>query len=53
VLPTTAVLDEHRECRDMPALPPTELALLTSSGALSSMQRALVDFLVAELEQAV
>jgi DNA-binding transcriptional LysR family regulator len=53
VLPTTAVLDEHRECRDMPALPPTELALLTSSGALSSMQRALVDFLVTELEQAV
>jgi DNA-binding transcriptional LysR family regulator len=51
VLPTTAVLADHRECSGMPALPPTELALVTSGSTPGGMQRALIDFLVAELER--
>jgi DNA-binding transcriptional LysR family regulator len=42
VLPTTAVLPEHRICSGMPPLPPTELALVTSGGVLNAVQRALV-----------
>lgn len=49
VLPTTAVLAEHRVCTGLPSLPPTELALVASTGALNSVQRALVEFLEAEL----
>jgi DNA-binding transcriptional LysR family regulator len=49
VLPTTAVLPEHRLCTGMPPLPPTELALVSSGGVLNAMQRALVDFLREQL----
>lgn len=49
VLPTTAVLPEHRVCRNMPALPPTELALVSSGGVLNAVQTALVDFLREEV----
>jgi DNA-binding transcriptional LysR family regulator len=49
VLPTTAVLAEHKVCEDMPALPPTELALVTAGGTLNVVQRALVEFLRAEI----
>jgi DNA-binding transcriptional LysR family regulator len=50
VLPTTAVLPEHRVCNGFPPLPPTELALVSSGGVLNVHQRALVDFLLAEME---
>jgi DNA-binding transcriptional LysR family regulator len=49
VLPTTAVLPEHRLCTGLPELPPTELALVTSGGVLNALQRSLVDFLRAEV----
>jgi DNA-binding transcriptional LysR family regulator len=50
VLPTTAVLPEHRVCNGFPPLPPTELALVSSGGVLNVHQRALIDFLLAEME---
>ena len=49
VLPASAVLPEHRVCNDLPALPPTELALISREGALTGLQRGLVEFLRAEL----
>lgn len=45
VLPTTALLPDHRVCQDFPALAPTELALVAGEIALTAGQRALVDFL--------
>jgi DNA-binding transcriptional LysR family regulator len=50
VLPTTAVLPEHRLCPGLPDLPPTELALVTSGGVLNALQQALVEFLRAEVK---
>jgi DNA-binding transcriptional LysR family regulator len=50
VLPTTAVLPEHEVCTSLPALPPTELALVAPGGMLSAVQRSLVDYLRAEIE---
>ncbi|WP_285418657.1 LysR substrate-binding domain-containing protein [Pseudomonas sp. efr-133-TYG-5] len=49
VLPASAVLAEHRVCTDLPALAPTELALVSREGVLSSLQRGLVEFLRGEL----
>lgn len=49
VLPTTAVLAEHRIRRDLPTLPPTELALVGHGGALTGAQRALADYLCSTL----
>jgi Transcriptional regulator len=51
VLPASAVLPEHSVCTDLPELPPTELALISREGALTGLQRALVDFLREELGQ--
>ena len=51
VLPASAVLPEHSVCTDLPELPPTELALISREGALSGLQRALVEFLREELGQ--
>ena len=45
VLPASAVLPEHSVCTDLPELPPTELALISREGALTGLQRALVEFL--------
>lgn len=45
VLPASAVLPEHSVCTDLPALPPTELALISRDGALSGLQQALIEFL--------
>lgn len=45
VLPSTAVLDDHRLCTGLPELPASELALVTSGGVLNAMQRSLVEFL--------
>lgn len=45
VLPTTALLPEHRLCEGLPALPPTELALLSASTSPSAVQRQLLDTL--------
>ncbi|MDC6166977.1 LysR substrate-binding domain-containing protein [Paucibacter sp. XJ19-41] len=45
VLPTTALLPEHRLCEGLPALPPTELALLSASTSPSTVQRQLLDTL--------
>lgn len=50
VLPASAVLPEHSVCTDLPPLPPTELALISRDGALSGLQRALVEFLRVELQ---
>jgi DNA-binding transcriptional LysR family regulator len=52
VLPASAVLPEHSVCTDLPELPPTELALITREGALTGLQRALVEFLREELSEA-
>ncbi|MHC8379945.1 LysR substrate-binding domain-containing protein [Pseudomonas sp. LB3P14] len=52
VLPASAVLPEHSVCTDLPELPPTELALISREGALTGLQRALVEFLCEELGQA-
>ncbi|MEO8643042.1 LysR family transcriptional regulator [Pseudomonas sp.] len=52
VLPASAVLPEHSVCTDLPELPPTELALISREGALTGLQRALVEFLREELDQA-
>jgi DNA-binding transcriptional LysR family regulator len=49
VLPTTAVLPEHHVCPDLPDLPPTELALVTSGAALNAVHQALVEFLREEV----
>ena len=49
VLPTTAVLAEHRICTGLPDLPPTELALVSAGGALNAVQKALIEFLRAEI----
>jgi len=51
VLPASAVLPEHSVCTDLPELPPTELALISREGALTGLQRALVEFLREELGQ--
>ncbi|MBI0329500.1 LysR substrate-binding domain-containing protein [Burkholderia plantarii] len=45
VLPSTALLPEHRVCEELPALPPTELALVSAGQALNEVQGALVGFL--------
>jgi DNA-binding transcriptional LysR family regulator len=50
VLPTTAVLPEHRVCEGLPDLPATELALVSSGGALNAVQQALIEFLRAEIK---
>ncbi|QVW25231.1 LysR family transcriptional regulator [Pseudomonas hormoni] len=52
VLPVSAVLPEHTVCTDLPDLPPTELALISREGALTGLQRGLVEFLREELGQA-
>ncbi|MGL6246333.1 LysR substrate-binding domain-containing protein [Pseudomonas sp.] len=49
VLPASAVLPEHSVCTDLPELPPTELALISREGALTGLQRDLVEFLRGEL----
>lgn len=49
VLPASAVLPEHSVCTDLPELPPTELALISREGALTGLQRDLVEFLREEL----
>jgi DNA-binding transcriptional LysR family regulator len=49
VLPSTAVLPEHHVCHGLPDLPPTELALVTSGGALNAVQQALIEFLREEV----
>ena len=49
VLPTTAVLPEHRalgEADGFPPLPPTELVLISSPMPLNTAQRQLTEFLV-------
>lgn len=51
VLPTSALLPEHTECTDLPELPPTELALISRDGALTGLQRGLVEFLQKQLER--
>lgn len=45
VLPTTALLPDHRPCEGFPPLPPTELALVHAGGPLSRAHQGLVDFL--------
>ncbi len=44
VLPTSAVLAEHHLCEHMPALAPTELALV-SGGVVTALQRELLTLL--------
>ena len=52
VLPVSAVLPEHSVCTDLPELSPTELALISREGALTALQRALVEFLREEVGKA-
>ncbi len=45
VLPTSAVLAEHQVCEQMPALAPTELALVSGGGVVTALQRELLALL--------
>lgn len=45
VLPVTAVLPQHRLCEELPALQPSEMALLSSGATLNAAQSALVEYL--------
>ena len=40
---------EHRVCRNLPELLPTELALVKSGGVLNAVQQSLVEFLREEI----
>ncbi|WP_354677553.1 LysR family transcriptional regulator [Cupriavidus plantarum] len=51
VLPTTALLADHRVCEGFPSLAPTELALVAGEASLNAGQRALVDFLCDQLDR--
>jgi len=51
VLPASAVLAEHTVCTDLPELAPTELALISREGALTGLQRGLVEYLRQELSK--
>ncbi|MCC8405825.1 LysR family transcriptional regulator [Paraburkholderia sp. MMS20-SJTN17] len=52
VLPKSAVSPEHQICSDMPALPPTELALIGTGDVLDTVQQDLVDFLMQKVRRA-
>jgi len=45
VLPASAVLPQHVICRDMPAVPPSEMTLLSTGATLTAAQVALVRYL--------
>jgi len=45
VLPTSAVLAEHHVCAGMPALAPSELALVSGGGVVTALQRELLALL--------
>jgi DNA-binding transcriptional LysR family regulator len=49
VLPTTALLPEHRICEGLPALPKSEMALLSNGSTLNAAQAALVEYLREEV----
>jgi DNA-binding transcriptional LysR family regulator len=49
VLPTRAVLPEHKLCVGLPELPDTQLAILSSGAPLNASQTALVEHLRATL----
>lgn len=51
VLPASALLPEHTVCMDLPELAPTELGLISREGALTGLQRGLVEFLRQELSE--
>ncbi|WP_426110921.1 hypothetical protein [Pseudomonas sp. DSP3-2-2] len=50
-MPASAVLPQHVICRDMPALPPSEMALLSTGATLNAAQLALVGYLREALRQ--
>ncbi|MGY2288287.1 LysR family transcriptional regulator [Pseudomonas sp. SDO528_S397] len=45
VLPRSAVLSSHRVCETLPAVPPSELALVSGSERLTATHQGLIDFL--------
>ncbi|HEX8544557.1 MAG TPA: LysR family transcriptional regulator [Pseudomonas sp.] len=45
LLPASAVLPQHVICREMPAVPPSEMALLSTGATLNAAQLALVGYL--------
>lgn len=45
VLPTAAVLAEHSLCEGLPALPPSELALVSGGGVVTALQKELLALL--------
>ena len=45
ILPASAVLPQHVICRDLPAVPPSEMALLGTGATLNAAQLALVGYL--------
>ncbi|WP_341520044.1 hypothetical protein AABC73_16165 [Pseudomonas sp. G.S.17] len=44
-MPASAVLPQHVICREMPAVPPSEMALLSTGATLNAAQLALVGYL--------
>ncbi|MGY4533346.1 DNA-binding transcriptional LysR family regulator [Pseudomonas sp. TE3786] len=52
VLPSSAVLATHQLCDDLPALAPSELALVSAGGAITALQRELLALLQDQVMQA-
>ncbi|MCS4245969.1 LysR family transcriptional regulator [Pseudomonas sp. BIGb0164] len=52
ILPTSAVLPSHRICTELPPVPASELALISSAERLSATHRSLIDCLREELSRA-
>lgn len=49
ILPMSAVLPSHRICHELPPVPPSELALISSAPPLSATHRDLIECLRAEI----
>ncbi|MGY2402695.1 LysR family transcriptional regulator [Pseudomonas sp. SDO5271_S396] len=49
LLPRNAVLASHRVCSELPAVPPSELALISGTERLSATQRGLIECLREEI----
>lgn len=44
ILPLSAVLGSHRICEELPAVPPSELALISGGERLSATHQSLIEF---------
>jgi len=53
ILPKSAVLPSHRICTELPAVPPSELALVSGAERLSATHRGLIECLSVEISRTV